>query len=109
MCKMANNFRSAFDSKFNPRELHLKQKLLSREIKEPLDSRALEISTFDISADFLALGFSCVGITLTADNTGIWKNGTPGRKNNKELAEALKKELYSLIKKTLSTIPLWVA
>ena len=106
---MANNFRSAFDSKFNPRELHLKQKLLSREIKEPLDSRALEISTFDISADFLALGFSCVGITLTADNTGIWKNGTPGRKNNKELAEALKKELYSLIKKTLSTIPLWVA
>ena len=103
------NFRSAFDDKFNPRKLHLKQKLLTREIKQPLDSRALEISTFDVSADFLALGFSCIGLTLTADNTGIWKNGTPGRKNNKELAEALKKELYSLIKKTLSTIPLWVA
>ena len=103
-----NNFHSDLD-KFNPRELHLKQKLLSREIKEPPASRAIEISTFDVSADFLALGFSCVGITLTADNTGIWKNGTPGRKNNKELAEALKKELYSLIKKTLSTIPLWVA
>ena len=106
---MANNFRSAFDDKFNPRELHLKQKLLSREIKQPLDSRAIEISTFDVSADFLSLGFSCIGLTLTADNTGIWKNGTPGRKNNKELAEALKKELYSLVKKTLSTIPLWVA
>lgn len=103
------NFRSAFDGKFNPRELHLRQKLLSREIKEPLDSRALEISTFDVSADFLSLGFSCIGLTLTADNTGIWKNGTPGRKNNKELAEALKKELYSLIKKALSTIPLWCA
>ena len=105
---MASNFRSDLDG-FKPGELHLKQKLLSREIKEPLDSRAIEISTFDVSGDFLALGFSCVGITLTADNTGIWKNGTPGRKNNKELAEALKKELYSLIKKTLSTIPLWVA
>jgi hypothetical protein len=105
---MANNFRSDFDN-FKPGELHLRQKLLSRELKEPLDSRALEISTFDVSADFLALGFSCVGVTLTADNTGIWKNGTPGRKNNKELAEALKKELYSLVKKTLSTIPLWVA
>ena len=103
-----SNFRSDLDG-FKPGELHLKQKLLSREIKEPLDSRALEISTFDVSGDFLALGFSCVGVTLTADNTGIWKNGTPGRKNNKELAEALKKELYSLIKKTLSTIPLWVA
>jgi hypothetical protein len=103
------NFRSAFDDKFNPRELHLKQKLLNREIKQPLDSRAIEISTFDVSGDFLSLGFSCVGITLTADNTGIWKNGTPGRKNNKELAEALKKALYSLVKKTLSTIPLWVA
>lgn len=103
-----NNFHSDLD-KFNPRELHLKQKLLSREIKQPLDSRALGISTFDVSADFLALGFSCVGVTLTANNTGIWKNGTPGRKNNKELAEALKKELYSLIKKTLSAIPLWCA
>ena len=106
---MANSFRSVFDDKFNPRELHLAQKLLTREIKEPLDSRAIEISTFDVSADFLALGFSCVGITLTGNNTGIWKNGTPGRLGNKELAEALKKELYSLLKKTLSTIPLWVA
>lgn len=106
---MASNFRSVFDDKFNPRELHLSQKLLTREIKEPLDSRPIEVSTFDISADFLSLGFSCIGLTLTADNTGIWKNGTPGRLGNKELAEALKKELYSLVKKTLSTIPLWVA
>lgn len=105
---MASNFRSDLDG-FKPGELHLRQKLLNREIKQPLDSRAIEVSTFDVSGDFLALGFSCVGITLTADNTGIWKNGTPGRKNNKELAEALKKELYSLVKKTLSTIPLWVA
>ena len=103
-----SNFRSDFDN-FKPGELHLRQKLLNREIKQPLDSRAIEISTFDVSADFLALGFSCVGITLTADNTGIWRNGTPGRKNNKELAEALKKALYGLVKKTLSTIPLWVA
>lgn len=103
-----SNFRSDLDG-FKPGELHLRQKLLNREIKQPLDSRAIEISTFDVSADFLALGFSCVGITLTADNTGIWRNGTPGRKNNKELAEALKKELYSLVKKTLSTVPLWVA
>ena len=105
---MASNFRSDFDN-FKPGELHLKQKLLSREIKEPLDSRAIEVSTFDVSGDFLALGFSCVGVTLTGDNTGIWRNGTPGRMPNKELAEALKKELYSLVKKTLSTIPLWVA
>ena len=103
-----SNFRSDLDG-FKPGELHLRQKLLNREIKQPLDSRAIEVSTFAVSGDFLTLGFSCVGITLTADNTGIWKNGTPGRKNNKELAEALKKELYSLIKKTLSTIPLWVA
>ena len=103
-----SNFRSDFDN-FKPGELHLKQKLLNKELKQPLDSRPLEIYTYDISADFLALGFSCVGVTLTADNTGVWKNGTPGRKNNKELAEALKKELYSLVKKTLSTIPLWVA
>ena len=103
-----SNFRSDFDN-FKPGELHLRQKLLNQEVKQPLDSRAIEISTFDVSADFLALGFSCVGVTLTADNTGIWKNVTPGRKNNKELAEALKKELYSLVKKTLSTIPLWVA
>ena len=103
-----NNFHSDLD-KFNPRELHLRQKLISREIKQPLDSRALEISTFDISADFFSLGFSCIGLTLTADNTGVWQNGTPGRMPNKELAEALKKELYSLVKKTLSTIPLWVA
>lgn len=103
-----NNFHSDLD-KFNPRELHLRQKLISREIKQPLDSRALEISTFDISADFLSLGFSCIGLTLTADNTGVWKNGTPGRLGNKELAEALKKALYGLVKKTLSTIPLWVA
>jgi hypothetical protein len=86
-----SNFRSVFDDKFNPRELHLSQKLLTREIKEPLDSRPIEVSTFDISADFLALGFSCIGLTLTADNTGVWKNGTPGRLGNKELAEALKK------------------
>ena len=105
---MANNFRSDLDN-FKPGELHLRQKLLSRETKQPLDYRAIEISTFDVSADFLALGFSCIGITLTGDNTGIWKNGTPGRMPNKELAEALKKELYSLIKKRLSTIPLWVA
>jgi hypothetical protein len=104
-----SNFRSVFDDKFNPRELHLSQKLLTREIKEPLDSRPIEVSTFDISADFLALGFSCIGLTLTADNTGVWKNGTPGRLGNKELAEALKKALYGLVKKTLSTIPLWVA
>nr|WP_314399241.1 hypothetical protein [uncultured Campylobacter sp.] len=91
-----SNFRSDFDN-FKPGELHLKQKLLNKELKQPLDSRPLEIYTYDISADFLALGFSCVGVTLTADNTGIWKNGTPGRKNNKELAEALKKELYSLV------------
>lgn len=103
-----SNFHSDLD-KFNPRELHLRQKLISREIKQPLDSRALEISTFDISADFLSLGFSCIGLTLTADNTGVWKNGTPGRLGNKELAEALKKALYGLVKKTLSTIPLWVA
>lgn len=105
---MASNFRSDLDN-FKPGELHLKQKLLSTETKQPLDSRAIEISTFDVSADFLSLGFSCVGVTLTADNTGIWKNGTPGRLSNKELAEALKKELYSLIKKALSTIPLWCA
>ena len=103
-----SNFRSDFDN-FKPGELHLKQKLLNKETKQPLDSRPLEIYTYDISADFLALGFSCVGITLTGDNTGVWRNGTPGRMPNKELAEALKKELYSLIKKTLSTIPLWVA
>lgn len=103
-----SNFRSDFDN-FKPGELHLRQKLLNRETKQPLDSRPLEIYTYDISADFLALGFSCVGITLTGDNTGVWRNGTPGRMPNKELAEALKKELYSLIKKTLSTIPLWVA
>lgn len=103
-----SNFRSDFDN-FKPGELHLRQKLLSRETKQPLDSRAIEISTFDVSADFLALGFSCVGVTLTGDNTGIWRNGTPGRLGNKELAEALKKALYGLVKKTLSTIPLWVA
>ena len=103
-----SNFRSDFDN-FKPGELHLRQKLLNRETKQPLDSRPLEIYTYDISADFLALGFACVGLTLTGDNTGVWRNGTPGRMPNKELAEALKKELYSLIKKTLSTIPLWVA
>ena len=103
-----SNFRSDFDN-FKPGELHLRQKLLNTETKQPLDSRAIEISTFDVSADFLALGFSCVGVTLTGDNTGIWRNGTPGRLGNKELAEALKKALYSLVKKTLSTIPLWVA
>lgn len=101
---MASNFRSDLDG-FKPGELHLRQKLLSREIKEPLDSRAIEISTFDVSADFLALGFSCVGITLTGDNTGVWRNGTPGRMPNEELAEALKKELYSLVKKNSLDCP----
>lgn len=110
---MANNFRSNSDS-FKPGKLHLKQKLLHREIIEPRKKadggrkkRRLEISTVDVSADFHALGFSCVGITLTADNTGIWKNGTPGRLENKELAQALKKSLYTLVKRTLSTIPIW--
>lgn len=104
-----NNFRSDFDDKFNPRELHLKQKLLSREIKQPLDSRAIEISTFDVSADFLALGFSCIGITLTLDNTGIHRNGTPGRIPNAKAAKELERKLNELIKKLLSTIPVWCA
>lgn len=104
-----NNFHSAFDSKFNPRELHLKQKLLSKEIKQPLDSRAIEISTFDVSADFLALGFSCIGITLTLDNTGIHRNGTPGRLLNAKAAKELERKLNELIKKLLSTIPVWCA
>ena len=104
-----STFRSAFDSKFNPRELHLKQKLLSREIKEPLDSRALEISTFDVSGDFLALGFSCIGVTLTLDNTGIHRNGTPGRIPNAKAAKELERKLNELIKKLLSTIPVWCA
>jgi hypothetical protein len=105
---MANNFRSDFDG-FKPNELHLRKKLISRETKETAGSRDIEVATFDISADFLNLGFSCVGLTLTLDNTGIHRNGTPGRMKNKQAAEALKKELYALIKKTLSTIPLWVA
>lgn len=104
-----SNFRSVFDSKFNPRELHLKQKLLSREIKQPLDSRAIEISTFDVSADFLALGFSCIGITLTLDNTGIHRNGTPGRIPNAKAAKELERKLNELIKRLLSTIPVWCA
>ena len=110
---MANNFRSNSDD-FKPGKLHLKQKLLNREIIEPRKEassgrkkRRLEISTFDVSADFHALGFSCIGVTLTAENTGIWKNGTPGRLGNKELAQALKKSLYTLVKRTLSTIPIW--
>ena len=105
---MANNFRSDFDG-FKPNELHLRKKLISRETKETAGSRDIEVATFDISADFLNLGFSCVGLTLTLDNTGIHRNGTPGRMKNNQAAEALKKELYALIKKTLSTIPLWVA
>ena len=105
---MANNFCSDFDG-FKPNELHLRKKLISRETKETAGSRDIEVATFDISADFLNLGFSCVGLTLTLDNTGIHRNGTPGRMKNKQAAEALKKELYALIKKTLSTIPLWVA
>ena len=104
-----SNFRSDFDDKFNPRELHLKQKLLSREIKQPLDSRAIEISTFDVSADFLALGFSCIGITLTLDNTGIHRNGTPGRIPNAKAAKELERKLNELIKRLLSTIPVWCA
>lgn len=110
---MANNFRSNSDS-FKPGILHLKQKLLNREIIEPRKKvgdgrkkRCLEVSTYDISSDFHALGFSCVGITLTANNTGVWKNGTPGRLGNQELAQALKKSLYTLVKRTLSTIPIW--
>lgn len=103
-----SNFRSDLDG-FKPNELHLRKKLISRETKEIAGSRDIEIATFDISADFLNLGFSCVGLTLTLDNTGIHRNGTPGRMKNKQAAEALKKELYALIKKTLSTIPLWVA
>ena len=94
---MANNFHSDLD-KFNPRELHLRQKLLSREIKQPLDSRAIEISTFDVSADFLALGFSCIGITLTLDNTGIHRNGMPGRIPNAKAAKELERKLNELIK-----------
>ena len=104
-----SNFRSDFDDKFNPRELHLKQKLLCREIKQPLDSRAIEISTFDVSADFLALGFSCIGITLTLDNTGIHRNGTPGRIPNAKAAKELERKLNELIKRLLSTIPVWCA
>lgn len=103
-----SNFRSDFDG-FKPNELHLRKKLISRETKETAGSRDIEVATFDISADFLNLGFSCVGLTLTLDNTGIHRNGTLGRMKNKQAAEALKKELYALIKKTLSTIPLWVA
>lgn len=103
-----SNFRSDLDG-FKPNELHLRKKLMSRETKETAGSRDIEVATFDISADFLNLGFSCVGLTLTLDNTGIHRNGTPGRMKNKQAAEALKKELYALIKKTLSTIPLWVA
>ena len=104
-----SNFYSDFNDKFNPRELHLKQKLLSREIKQPLDSRAIEISTFDVSADFLALGFSCIGITLTLDNTGIHRNGTPGRIPNAKAAKELERKLNELIKRLLSTIPVWCA
>lgn len=104
-----SNFRSVFDDKFNPRELHLDKKLLKRETKETSSGQDIEIALWDISRDFQNLGFTALGVTLTLDNTGIWKNGTPGRIPNGKAAKELERKLNELIKKLLSTIPVWCA
>ena len=104
-----SNFRSVFDDKFNPRELHLDKKLLKRETKETSSGRDIEIALWDISKDFQNLGFTALGVTLTLDNTGIHRNGTPGRIPNEKAAKELERKLNELIKKLLSTIPVWCA